>query len=322
MASPNVISFAVDHGYYDPKSGELFSWKKAYSPTEHNASSSKGTRARTWRFFDVMAPSRKFSPDTPNMEFPFSIKPDKKLSVQDVMNLTRDKYQGTVYDPGAGLWGGPFKNPNYHPRPVEVDGKKYNTPRTISVNRAEYTTVTQCRDWLPNPIGGIVWLAFGAQDTSCYMPLYIGITEIPHSFQIGDHWEFNRKSARWAFDYADFHTLVVYYRAIQDVKKAQEKWEARAVKKTPTIDNVALELYQKDPKQAVQFLTDYCINNAGNVINAWWKLGDELLVKYRGLWLYDKETRKRELMTYPEDWLKEIIRYHNLTPEPPEKEKK
>jgi len=24
------------------------------------------------------------------------------------------------------------------------------------------------------------------------MPLYAGMTEIPRSFQIGDHWEFNR----------------------------------------------------------------------------------------------------------------------------------
>ena len=314
MASANVISLAVKHNYYDPESGEPFSWKKAYSPSSTSASLSGGSRARMWRFFDLAAPSKNFSPDTLNMEFPFSVKPDKKLSVKDVMNLTRDKYQGTEFDPGEGLRGGPFSNPNYHPRPVKVEGETYNTPRTIGVNRAEYTTITQVRDWLPNPIGGILWLSFGAQDTACYMPLYIGITEIPMSFQVGDHWEFNRKSARWAFDYVDFHTQVAYSHAIQDVKKALEKWESRTIERIPAIDTLAFDLYKKDPAKAVEFLTDFSNSHANSVVNAWWKLGDDLLVKYRGLSIYNKMTRKKANLPYPEWWLKEMIRFHNLKP--------
>ena len=319
MGSSNIVSFAIEKNLYDPDSGEPFNWKKAYSPAGFSANSSGGSRARMWRFFDLAAPSRKFSADTLNMDLPFSVRPDKKLSVQDVMNLTRDKYQGTEFDPAAGLRGGPFKNPNYHPRPVRVEGETYNTPRTIGVNRAEYTTVTQCRDWLPDPIGGIVWLCFGAQDTACYMPLYVGITEIPHSFQIGDHWEFDRESARWAFDYVDFHTLVAYSHAIEDVKAAQAKWETRAVDMTPAIDTFAKQLYDKDPEEAVEYLTEYCNNNADLVVNAWWKLGDELLVKYRGLSIYDTKTRKRSNLPYPEDWLREVIRYHKLPKAPPRK---
>lgn len=317
MASSNVISFAIEQKLYDPDSGEPFNFKKAYSPSEYSATSSGGSRARMWRFFDLVAPSQKFSPDTPNMELPFSVKPDKKISVQDVMNLTRDKYQGTMYDPAAGLRGGPFKNPNYHPRPVKVGDTTYNTPRTIGVNRAEYTTITQVRDWLPNPIGGIVWIAFGAQDTACYMPFYIGIDQIPQSFEIGDHWELNRKSARWAFDYVDFHTLVAYSHAIQDVKKSQEYWEGGAVERTAAIDAFALELHKKDPKKATQFLNDYCNGNANSVVDAWWKLGDDLLVKYRGLSIYDTEKRTRSNLPYPEDWLEEVIRYHKLPVQKP-----
>ena len=314
MASPNVISYAVENGFYDPKSGKPFNWKKTYSPSEYSATSSGGTRARLWHFFDLVAPSRNFSPDTPNMEFPLSVKPDKKLSLQDVIDITRDKYQGTPLDPAEGLRGGPFSNPNYHPRPVKADDKTYNTPRTISVNRAEYTTVTQSRNWLPDAIGGIVWLAFGAQDTACYMPLYAGITEIPHSFSIGDHWVFNRESARWAFDYVDFHTLVAYSHAIRDVQKAQHKWEKTAVERVPAIDISAKELYKQDPKLAVRFLTDYCLNNAHKVIEAWWELGDHLLVKYNHLSIYDTQNRKRSNLPYPEWWVKEVVRYHNLKP--------
>ncbi|MBN2247039.1 MAG: C69 family dipeptidase [Candidatus Aminicenantes bacterium] len=315
MFSPNVVSFAEEKGFYDPDSGEPFNWKRAYSPSEYSASSSKGSRGRLWRFFDLVVPSQKISPDTPNMDLPFSVKPEKKLSIYDVMIMTRDKFEGTPFDPTRGLQGGPFKNPNHLPYGFELNGERYNTARVIGVNRAEYVAITQCRSWLPNPIGGIVWIAFGAQDTSCYMPFYAGVTGIPRSFEIGDHWEFSRDSARWAFDYVDFHTQVLYSLAIQDVRKAQEKWEKSVVDMTPFIDQHAQELYKKDPTQASQFLTDYCHRNANTVINEWWKLGDELLVKYNHLWIYDIKNRKRNALQFPDWWLEELVKYNQLTPE-------
>ena len=282
LSSSNVISCAVENKLYDPASGKPFSWKQAYSPAEGSAATSQGRRARLWRFFDVVAPSQKFKPDIPNMDLPFSVKPDKKISVQDVMRLTRDKCEGTTFDPVRGIRGGPYANPNY-----------YGGTRTIGTNKAEYTTVTQCRSGLPDPVGGIVWLAWGGQDTACYMPFYAGVTEIPKSFNVGDHWEFNRGSARWAFDYADFHAQVAYVDAIEDIRKAQQEWEAGALTKIPEIDKTAAELYAKSPAKAIQYLTFFCLDNAAKVVAAWWDLGDKLLVKYNHLGYYDPEKRSR-----------------------------
>jgi dipeptidase len=282
LSSSNVISCAVENKLYDPASGKPFSWKQAYSPAEGSAVTSQGRRARLWRFFDVVAPSQKFKPDTPNMDLPFSVKPDKKISVQDVMRLTRDKCEGTTFDPVRGIRGGPHANPNY-----------YSGTRTIGTNKAEYTTVTQCRSGLPDPVGGIVWLAWGGQDTACYMPFYAGVTEIPKSFNVGDHWEFNRGSARWAFDYADFHAQVAYVDAIEDIRKAQQEWEVGALTKIPEIDKTAAELYAKSPAKAIQYLTNFCLDNAAKVVAAWWDLGDKLLVKYNHFGYYDPEKRNR-----------------------------
>ncbi|MBC7361353.1 MAG: C69 family dipeptidase [Candidatus Aminicenantes bacterium] len=296
MASPNTISYAVENGFWDPKSGQPFSWKKAYSPVEGSAASD-ARRARMWRFFGLVAPSSKFSPSLPNMDYPFSIKPDKLLSVKEVMNMTRDKGYGTFFDPTRGIRGGPYKNPNHD-----------SSARLISDRRVEYTTVTQCRGWLPAAIGGIVWLAWGAQDTSCFMPFYAGIKALPKSFSIGDHWVFNRDSARWAFDYVDFHTQACYSMAIEEVKKAQETWEDGVLKQIPEIDLKALELYKKNPRQASEFLTAFCLNNAENVIKAWWQLGDDLLVKFNHLSYYNTERRtvERRKMEFPELWKRAV----------------
>ena len=309
LASGHVVAFAVEAGLYDPKAGKPFSWKRAYSPSDGSALSTEGRRSRMWRFFDLVAPSQKFKPETADMDFPFSVKPDAKLSARDVMALTRDKSEGTVFDPVRGLRGGPFKNPNY-----------YKGTRLISVPNVEYTTLTQCRSWLPDPIGGIVWVALGAQDTSCYVPFYAGATEFPKSFGIGDHYVLNRDSARWAFDYVDFHVQVAYNAAIEDVKAARKTWEDGALERIPEVDARAAELYKKNPREAVRHVTGFGLNNATNVVNAWWKLGDDLWVKYNHLGLYDAGKRRSgRIPTANPEWWNKAVRAFDVLTEPDKK---
>jgi dipeptidase len=306
MASPNVVSYAVENKLYDPASGKPFSWKRTYSPSDGSAVSSEGRRARMWRFFNIVAPGLAFRPEMENMDYPFSVKPEKKISVADVMTMTRDKCQGTAFDPVLGIRGGPFSNPNY-----------WGTTRTIGTRAAEYTTITQCRASLPDPIGGIVWINFGAQDTACYMPFYAGADAMPKSFAVGDHWTFNRGSARWASDYVDYHVQVVYDQAMTEVQAALDKWEGGAVARTPEIDAKALELYKKSPAKAREFLTGYCLNNAQNVVDAWWRLGDEIWLKYKHLAVYDtaKRTYGRYALKYP-DWWKRAVKAYDAYNEP------
>ncbi len=309
MASAHVESYAVEAGLYDPKAGRPFSWKRAYSPTEGSAVSTAGRRSRTWRFFDLVAPSKKFKPETPNMDFPFSVKPDAKLSPRDVMALTRDKSEGSIFDPVRGLRGGPFQNPNY-----------YRGTRLISVPNVEYTTLTQCRSWLPDPIGGLVWVALGAQDTSCYVPFYAGATAVPASFTVGDHFVLDRKSARWAFDYVDFHTQVAYNAAIQDVKAARKVWEDGALERIAEIDRLAVDLHGRNPREAIKHVTGFTLANAQSVVDAWWKLGDDIWVKYNHLAQYDPEKRRSgRIPTANPEWWNKAVRAIDVLSEPDKK---
>jgi dipeptidase len=152
------------------------------------------------------------------------------------------------------------------------------------------------------------------------MPLYAGMTEVPKSFMVGDHWTFSRDSVRWAFDYTDFHVQVVYAEAIKDVQAAQAKYEGELVARIPEIDQQALALYKKKPAEAAKFLTGFGINNATTVTNAWWKLGDDLLVKYNRLYLYNVEKRGmvRGQPATP-DWWKKAVRAFDILMEPVKK---
>jgi len=102
---------------------------------------------------------------------------------------------------------------------------------------------------------------------------------------------------------------------------AQEEWEGKAFSRVDSTDKVALELYKKDPAEAIVYLTDYSNNLANAVVNAWWKLGDDLLVKYNKLWIYDAKTRERNRLQFPEWYLKELVKHNQLKPEEPEEKK-
>ncbi len=94
MASENVFKVAEDMGWYDPKKGEPFKFWKAYS----------GGRPYSIRDFYVLstlAPSLGLKMDM--AELPFTVKPEKKLTISDVLAYYRETYAGTELDPVKNL---------------------------------------------------------------------------------------------------------------------------------------------------------------------------------------------------------------------------
>lgn len=89
MASDNVISLAEEKGWYDPAKKEPFKFWKAYSGR-------RPFRVREWWVFDQLAPSLALN-YLKTTELPLSVKPDSKVSVEDVFELFRATYEGTDY---------------------------------------------------------------------------------------------------------------------------------------------------------------------------------------------------------------------------------
>jgi dipeptidase len=70
-----------------------------FGPEADDGFSGYSTR-RVWRVLSLAAPSLNLSPDVDWLGdgLPFSVKPDKPLSVRDVFAMTRDLYEGTKFD--------------------------------------------------------------------------------------------------------------------------------------------------------------------------------------------------------------------------------
>ncbi|MFW6140514.1 MAG: dipeptidase [Acidobacteriota bacterium] len=311
LYSDNVISFAEEKGYYDKESGEPFSFRKAYDPPK--PSSLRTCASRVWSMFRRSAPSLNLSPDFQRGDkgaerYPLWIKPDKKLSLEDVMDIMRDHYEGTEFDMTKGIDAGPFGCPvRYRDLTWEVDGVKYSWERPISTQQTGFSFISQSRSWLPNPIGGVYWYGVDDTYTTCYVPLYCSINDLPEPFTKGDLQKFSWDSAWWVFNFVSNYANLRYSDMVKDIKKVQAKLEGQFISLQPIIEKTALELYTTNPDLLTSYLTNYSVSQGEAVVKQWVELGEFLLTKYNDGYVKDENGRPRGL-GYPAEWLKKVIK--------------
>lgn len=289
MASKNVFSAAEKLGLWDPKSGEPFEFCYVYGDRK-----SMWARRREWRVFDLLAPSLELDPNGEN--FPFSVKPEKKVSLQDMMRLFADTYEDTEFDMTKfmlvadedGKWvKSPYANPfmNYDQMPLwKINGGLHKMgERTIARYYCIYVIITQSRDWLPDPVGGLVWFGWDNPAMTCYSPLYCCITDVPESFRFGGKGGrpgYTRDSAWWAFNRASTIASHRWGAMRHDVFAVRDPLHEKAFEEQKRIEDEALRLLEEDPQKAIDYLTSYSNEFAEKVVEAYWKLGDDLWTKW------------------------------------------
>ncbi|SET35670.1 Dipeptidase [Draconibacterium orientale] len=294
LYSKDVISFAREKGWFTGTNKD-FSFSDVYAPVDFGAA--RFCDARVWAGFNKVARGmeeyteyakgiveKNEENNYATNRVPLWVKPDKQLSVQDVMGMMRDHYEGTELDMTQDLGAGPYGLP-YRWRGLtwEVDSVEYCNERAISTQQTGFSFVAQCRSWLPNPIGGILW--FGVDDTysTCYAPMYCGITEIPECFAVGngDLLTYSETSAFWTFSQVANYAYLRYSDMIKDVKIVQRQLEDKFVTYVPSIDKAAENLYNTvNEEEARKFVTEFSRNEAENMTKRWKELFHYLVVKY------------------------------------------
>lgn len=284
LYSKDVISFAREKGYFDGKDSE-FSFAAAYDPL--NFGSVRFCDARVWSMFRRCNPAMDKYIDYIRGEsterMPLYIKPDKKLSIDDVMGLMRDHYEGTELDMTKGLAAGPYNMPvRWRPLTWEYDGQQYFNERPISTPQTGWSFISQSRSWLPNEVGGLLW--FGVDDTkmTVYVPLYASITKMPYNFQegLGSLSEFTWDSAFWVFNFVANYVYPKFSLMIDEVIKAQHELEGKFLARQAEIEEKALALSKISRRDAIEFLNNYSVEMADLTIKRWKKLGEHLILKY------------------------------------------
>lgn len=280
MASDNVFYLAEEMGWWTRESGEEFEFCYAYANRR-----SMACRRREWRVLSLIAPSLNLDPNGEN--FPLSVKPEKKLSVEDMLAIFRNYYQDTPFDMtntlerknrNGDLVKSPVANPFMNSDTRALLG--IARERTIACPRATYVQVTQSRNWLPNAIGGVVWLGYDNPCTTPHTPFYCGITEMPASYMVDGRDKFRRDCAWWAFRRVSQLSYMRYQPMSKDVELVWREMEDKLFAGQQAFEEKMIKLFNENPEKAKEELTKYSVGKAEEAVERYWLLGDELWSKY------------------------------------------
>jgi dipeptidase len=284
MASDNVYTLAEEMGWWDPDSGEPFKFWKAYSGR-------KPFSTREFYVLSTMAPSLDL--DFEADELPFSVKPDKKVSVRDIFAYYRETYEGTDWDAVKNLKVKPRRGDEIITSPVAnpwmsremrnlLNTLKPGTVeyhRTIAIAGCSYSEVLQCRSWLPDEVGGVAWFSFDNPGQSPRIPIFSGTLELPAGFDKCAQHQYRTDSAAWAFRRANRLATIEWGSTRDIVKKTVQEFEEKAFTELPHIEKKALELYENGEspdsiEKMKQYLTQYTNDFARAAMQKYWELGD------------------------------------------------
>ena len=298
--SKDVVKFARKQGYYTGKKDEDFNFQEAYAP--YDFSGLYVCEARVWSFF------RKFSNDMDKYfdfasgktfvetggeyageRMPLYIKPNHKVSAQELKDCMRDQYEGTPLDitqgPDAGPWNSKLR---YGSLGFQLDSVQYWFERPIATQQTAWSFVAQMRGYEAAKAGGILWFGVDDAASTVYVPMYSTINEVPECFKEGngDMYNYSPTSAWWTYNIVANWAYTKYSAMMPDIKKVQSAWEDKFNSQVEAID---AQVANMDATQAAAFLTKYSVSQAQESTAAWKDLGIYLFVKF-----LDGQQRKEE----------------------------
>jgi dipeptidase len=300
MASDNVFQVAQDMGWWDPKGGKPFKFWEAYSGR-------KPFSTREFFVLSTLAPSLKLNMDMTVL--PFSVKPEKKLSVRDILRIYRDPYAGTDLDMTKNLLvpkrmgrrdqaqaapANPPTAPEMVPSPIAsawmsrdmiqlINTLKPGTiamQRTIPIAGCSYATVIQVRGWLPPAVGAICWFAFDNPAMSARIPIFAAATELPPSFEVCGQHRYRMDSADWAFRRTNRLAALKWGMTRDQIQGTIAEFEEKAFADLPMLekkvqDILASKTPDKEPFTVNQYLTKYTNDFARAAMQKYLELGDK-----------------------------------------------
>ncbi|NVO18481.1 MAG: C69 family dipeptidase [Bacteroidetes bacterium] len=285
LYSPDVITFARAKGWFSGDDKD-FSFSDTYAPV--NFEGARFCEARVWSAFNkVSAGMDKYLDyaEGKNLHnrMPLYVKPDHKLTLQDVFGLMRDYYQNTPLDMTKDFGAGPYGSiVRWRPLTWKVDGVEYCNERAVSTQQTGFSFIAQSRSWIPNPLGGIIW--FGVDDTysTVYTPMYTCMTRVPETYAVGNGsmMSFSDNSAFWTFNQVSNFAYTRYNVMIGDIQKKQSELENYYMSLVPEMDKLAKEQSAQSQAKAVQLLTEFSVSQGNNTVHEWKNLYAYLFTRY------------------------------------------
>ncbi|WP_288594443.1 C69 family dipeptidase [uncultured Sutterella sp.] len=257
MASATLVSWAQEHGFYDPKKDGAFNFAEAYIRNDDRDVTYN--YPRVWQIQKMLTPSLK-QDIAQGTSFPVFAAPEKKVTLADMKAILRNHYEA-----GELISHDPYSK-----------GLRGDEPyRPISVFRAQNTHVLQVRPELPQAIGQINWFALGMSDLSVYVPFYQGLTQFPKSYSSATD-EADDESAYWKFRKLQTLVMTDYPTLAPIVKQSFAEFEAQTEEKCRAFEAEYLKLAKSNPQVASKLLDDFNLGIANEAVALAGKLTNKI----------------------------------------------
>ena len=152
ITSPKLFSLPEENGFAQYTNGEL----NLFDTYAGKGRLADYSNMRTWRGHQLLAPSTAGEYNT-KTKYPLLFTPDKKVSVEDVIAVFRDRYEGTPYCPE-----------------VEGSGKI----RVIATETADTVHIIQVYDTLPKEMAVVTWVCLSNASYAPFIPVSNYSTEL------------------------------------------------------------------------------------------------------------------------------------------------
>ena len=233
------------------------------------SSEAKPFSYREFYVLSTMAPSLGLTFDM--AELPFSVKPDKKVSPEDLFAYYRSTYEGTEFDQ--------IKNLS-----VEVDRKKKENGKTIyykevvypvstfmsgdmrallnklqpgvtprmrhiAAIQCSYSHIMQCRDWLPDEIGGIAYFSFDNPAQTPRIPIYAGATQLPEGWDVCGQARYRKDAAIWAYRETNRIATIYWDKTRHLLEPRIMYWQEQMMQECELVEKKAAKLLEEGKKE-------------------------------------------------------------------------
>ena len=237
IASEKLLTLPVEHGFavYD---GDEMNIMRTYAIPFDD-----GSHMRTWIGHHILAPSLYSSEYDEGMVYEHLFTPDKDVSVKDVMELTRNRYEGTPYCP-------------------DDTGESYAVVGTETTAEAHILEIDRS---LPDGMSVTRWSCIGPTVYNVYIPISGGSSRYYEAFENYGNVQYLDESSAYAL----FKMLNVicgeerFSEAGTDLKKDLVskgvrlylgKMEDYYIEIWPQVMEKAMELYDESPEKAMDYL--------------------------------------------------------------------
>jgi len=223
LHSEGMFEFVEQHKLLKNPDKKSFNFAKAFGVVadEYNID-------REWLGQKMLSPSNKQQARL--AQYPLFMKPDNKISVNDVAEVLSATYQGT-----------------------SLEGK---AERPMRVERQLESHIIQLRPDMPHELQGVIWQSFGVLPESVLVPLYSTLKEYPKAYKVGDD-TYSDDSAYWQFRSLTALASANQGKYLPMLKATWDKEETKLYKQVKHMDATLAAMYKTDKQAALTMAADF-----------------------------------------------------------------